>query len=498
MSSVLRSGPSRQPSLASTTGGSASGSSSTAGVPSSINTQSTLSTLSTNTPIQRFRKLVWDATIPISVTVESTDLSNFGSVDRSIETYYVRAPRISYLPLVLQEVRANLLSIMLDESVLANIKEEDFWLTYDGVPLRWHWPIGLLYDYHAVNMAPTTHKSSSSSSNSVNTITNTMRRLSTAPSIASSTGVPPSVDGYFSPPLSDNATFTAPNPQLPWRLVLRIGNAPLDKIHSAPGLDNCRSSFMSMVKEADFVRYGSTKRVVNLRRTEQDQLWDCVIQHDFDVFWSVASKLIPNAQQVSNTQSTDTASSSLSPSRAASFSSAAGESVIGAEKYGTTSSQLTARPSLMQQYNESQTSLHSAAPSETNMSVAESAVTTGKASTSGGGGGQTSSSYRSLPMRFHLVNGAPVVQEPVAPYNEDGKPNTLHSVLSALFPLLFPPTPTFSPTSSPAPPPPLAYAVVQGIRIPLDSEIPWIGALLGSADGWVAVCIHLLAEGEKL
>ncbi|PWN34205.1 uncharacterized protein FA14DRAFT_161682 [Meira miltonrushii] len=493
MSSVLRSGPSRQPSLSSTTGGSASGSSSTAGIPSSINTQSTLSTLSTNTPIQRFRKLVWDATIPISVTVESADLASFGVVDRSIETYYVRAPRISYLPLVLQEVRANLLSIMVDDAILANIKEEDFWLTYEGVPLRWHWPIGLLYDFHAVNMAPTTHKNSSSSSNSVNTITSTMRKLSTAPSVASSAGIP-SVDGYFSPPLPDNSSFTAPNPQLPWRLVLRIGNAPLDKIHSAPGLDNCRSSFMSMVKEADHVRYGSTKRVVNLRRTEQDQLWDGVIQHDFDVFWSVASKLIPNAQQTANTQSTDTAGSSLSPSRAASFSSAAGESVTGAEKYTATSSQLTARPSLMQQYNESQTSLHSAAPSETNMSVAESAVTTGKASTSGGG----SSSYRSLPMRFHLVNGAPVVQEPVAPYTEDGKPNTLHSILSALFPLLFPPTPTFSPSSTPAPPPPLAYAVVQGIRIPLDAEIPWIGALLGSADGWVAVCIHLLAEGEKL
>ena len=496
MSSVLRSGPSRQPSLASTTGGSASGSSSTTGIPSSINTQSTLSTLSTNTPIQRFRKLVWDATIPISITVESTDLAGFGSVDRSIETYYVRAPRISYLPLILQEVRANLLSIMIDDSILANIKEEDFWLTYDGVPLRWHWPVGLLYDFHAVNMAPTTYKNSTSSSSSMNTITNTMRRLSTAPSVASSTGIQSSVDGYFSPPLIDNAAFTAPNPQLPWRLVLRIGNAPLDKIHSAPGLDNCRSSFMSMVKEADFVRHGSTKRVVNLRRNEQDQLWDGVVQHDFDVFWSVASKLIPNAQQLSsNTQSTDAASSSLSPSRAASFSSAASESISGAEKYGTTSSQLTARPSLMQQYNESQTSLHSAAPSETNMSIAESAVTTGKTSTTGGGG---STSYRSLPMRFHLVNGAPVVQEPVAPYTEDGKPNTLHSILSALFPLLFPPTPTFSPSSSPSPPPPLAYAVIQGIRIPLDAEIPWIGALLGSADGWVAVCIHLLAEGEKL
>lgn len=34
---------------------------------------------------------------------------------------------------------------------------------------------------------------------------------------------------------------------------------------------------MSMVKEADFVRWGSTKRVVNLRRQEQDALWEGVL-----------------------------------------------------------------------------------------------------------------------------------------------------------------------------------------------------------------------------
>lgn len=466
MSSPLRSGPSRQPSMAST----ASAAAASSPAPAGATTTSSLSN-----PSHRFRKLIWDATIPVAITVEGSDLTALGTADRSIETYYVRAPRISYLPLLLRDVKANLLSIMLDDASLSSIKEEEFWFTYDGTPLRWHWPLGLLYDYHAVNAAPSIHRSAVSN---VNALTNSMRRLSSAP-----TGKP--TDGYFSSQNTDRgASPFVPSPApLPWRIVLRIGHAPLDKLHSAPGLDNCRSSFMSMVKEADFVRHGSTKRVVNLRRTEQDALWEGVVEHDFDMYWSVASKIVPSGIQPTSSAAEASGPGSLSPSRAASIVSTAGEAQT-ADRYGTTTSQLTARPSLTQQFNESQTSLHSAAPSETNISVAESAATNRTSTAGGGGGASVGQNYRSLPMRFHLDGGAPVVQEPVAPFTEDGRAATLHSVLSALFPLLFPPTPTFSASSSPTPPPPLAYAVIQGIRVPLEAEIPWIGAVLPSADGW--------------
>ena len=34
---------------------------------------------------------------------------------------------------------------------------------------------------------------------------------------------------------------------------------------------------MNMVKEADFVRWGSTRRVTQLRKVDQDALWEGVI-----------------------------------------------------------------------------------------------------------------------------------------------------------------------------------------------------------------------------
>lgn len=275
-----------------------------------------------------------------------------------------------------------------------------------------------------------------------------MKQLSTAPAI-----------GVTSDPSSEisAASSSGRSPNLPWRLTLHIGNAPLDKLHSAPGLDNCRTAFMSQLKEADFVRWGSTKRVTNLRKMEQDALWEGVITHDYDTYWSVASKIIPPLPIADGNHST------LTPSRTPSVPA----SSINAD---------TLKPPFTQQINESQTSLQSVAPSESGLSTAESTT----------GARNSTTNYRSIPMRFYLVQGAPTVQEPVAPYSEDGRPNTLHSVLSALFPLLVPPIPAFTNSASQVsgPPPPMAYAVIQGIRIPFDAEITWISSALSSADGW--------------
>ena len=125
MSSQRLHGPTRQPSMASTASAAAGA------------TASPVPTIAvSSSPAQRLRRLIWDATIPIVVTVESEDLSHT-SLDRSIETHYIKAPRISYLPLVLQEVKSSLLAVMMDDTALNAIKEEDYWFMYEGTPLRW-------------------------------------------------------------------------------------------------------------------------------------------------------------------------------------------------------------------------------------------------------------------------------------------------------------------------------------------------------------------------
>lgn len=122
-SSLRAPGPSRQPSLAST----ASAVAAAASNPSSSSSSSSA---------QRLRRLIWDATIPILVSVECDEMPTV-FLDRTIETHYMKAPRISYLPLVLQEVKNDLLSLMMDEATLRSIKEDDYCFVYEGTPLRW-------------------------------------------------------------------------------------------------------------------------------------------------------------------------------------------------------------------------------------------------------------------------------------------------------------------------------------------------------------------------
>jgi autophagy-related protein 5 len=85
-----------------------------------------------------FRHLIWDATIPIAISIDSAELPEGVRLDRAVETYYVCAPRISYLPLLLEKLQMELLSLMIsDEEALQQIKPESCWFTYEGVPLRW-------------------------------------------------------------------------------------------------------------------------------------------------------------------------------------------------------------------------------------------------------------------------------------------------------------------------------------------------------------------------
>lgn len=432
----------------------ATGFPSSAASPASINFQhnspfaAATSALATST----FRKLVWEGTIPICVSIDPAELPP-GS-DSTIDSTYLIVPRISYLPLIVADVRKNLLELVLEQPALNVLNEKELWFEYEGQPLRWHWQIGLLYDYHTSNPARTAVVYQSSSAN-----TSGLGSLRSEPPLIPQSGT----DRGVPPPGQPS--------RLPWNIRLRLSKPPVERLHSNSGLESCKTSFMSMIKEADFVRYGSTKKVVNLRKQEQDTLWDGVVSHDYELFWSIANKLVPNA----SVSSFDTAAGAA-PNR----------SPIAARTLSLNIEDRTApslQRSLTTQTNESQASLAPSTVSTLTSTTSSDPPASGAATPSAG------NAVRSVPIRFFLPDNAPIVQEPVPPALEDGRANTLGAVLSALFPLLFPPPPSFSSFQAQAAP--LAYALVQGVRMPLDTEIAWLGSALVGPDGWVAIVIGL-------
>ena len=95
-----------------------------------------------------------------------------------------------------------------------------------------HWPIGLLYDNHVI-----------------------------------STSLKPS---------SSRAASTA----TPLRLTLHLASPPNDKLLLSPSPEACKQAFMGQLKEADFIRWGNTKRMTSLRQQDQDGMWEGIKERE--------------------------------------------------------------------------------------------------------------------------------------------------------------------------------------------------------------------------
>ncbi|KAF8224996.1 hypothetical protein L208DRAFT_1409254 [Tricholoma matsutake] len=333
-----------------------------------------------------FRRLTWEGTVPLEIRVDPKELP--ANSDRGLECYYVQAPRVSYLPLLMPEIRRFLMDVVFDEASAKIIRDDEWWFeTEAGTLLKWHWPIGLIYDNHTISMSV---RSSSSQ-------------------LQSST--------------------------IPMRLVLHLASPPTEKLLQSPSAESCKQAFMGQLKEADFIRWGNTKRMTGLRKIDQDGIWEGIREHNFDHYWRVASKVTPTAGPV--------------PPRSPS-------------PPPVSSASMHARPP----------SADPAGPSERDGAY----------------------NVRSVPVRVYLPDG-PVLQDLVPPVLEDGISNTLAHFLSTHIPLLFPPgsiasTPTQSNSTS-VTASEFAYALIQGVLSPPEGEMAWLGACMAGADGWLNICVGI-------
>jgi len=83
-----------------------------------------------------FRRLTWEGTVPLEIRVDSKELP--ANSNRGLECYFLQAPRISYLPLLVPEIKRFLLDVVFDEDAAKMLKEEDWWFeSEDGNLLKW-------------------------------------------------------------------------------------------------------------------------------------------------------------------------------------------------------------------------------------------------------------------------------------------------------------------------------------------------------------------------
>ena len=103
------------------------------------------SAFSTPASTTLFRRLTWEGTVPLEIRVDPNELP--ANSDRGLECYYIQAPRVSYLPLLVPEIKRFLMDVVFDETAARTMKEEEWWFESDGG--------GLLKWYASTSVFPT-------------------------------------------------------------------------------------------------------------------------------------------------------------------------------------------------------------------------------------------------------------------------------------------------------------------------------------------------------
>ncbi|XP_015753199.1 PREDICTED: autophagy protein 5-like [Acropora digitifera] len=166
-------------------------------------------------------RVVWDGRLPVCFNLSSDEVVTVEQPD----PYYLLVPRLSYLTLVTDKVQRHFQRAIHNESV------DEMWFEYDGQPLKWHYPIGVLFDLYGSSAS------------------------------------------------------------LPWNLTVHFQKFPEGKIIRCPGKEAIESLFMSAVKEADNLKHRS--QVINsMQMKDHKQLWLGLCNDKFEQFWAVNRRLM--------------------------------------------------------------------------------------------------------------------------------------------------------------------------------------------------------------
>lgn len=381
------------------------------------------------------------------------------------------------------------------------------------LPCR-HWPIGLLHDHTLNNLAPTHYHGQGVGAS-------TFRQYHRS-------GLS-NIEPWTLPQVVGSSSSALPSP---WPITLRLRNLPHAKLPfpssnptaaSKPGvtahlIESAKQAFMAMLKEADFVRNGNTKKVNNLRREEQDGIWEALRTGDWNTYSTLMSKLLPpsSAYPPEFASASAVAASSASPSSSIPNRTSSLYSVgTGALGELVNESQTSLAPSLIAPSSE--LPLVPGSPGLDEAAGSSSSSYGVVVGTSGSDGTSTATASSPQTLKGHplpglkaipvklVLQGGIVLQEAIPPLHSPPPSTsnaavatptppsmTLGHVLHTLFPALFPASPEGTIVNDAAAAvssdvgfmTALAVPIIQGIRVPLNSSMPWLSRVMSGADGW--------------
>lgn len=80
---------------------------------------------------------VWEGKLPVCFKLDTDEVVELQQPDG----FYLMVPRLSYFPLVTDKVRKHFIKYVDKDK-----QDHEMWLEYNGQPIKWQYPIGVLFD----------------------------------------------------------------------------------------------------------------------------------------------------------------------------------------------------------------------------------------------------------------------------------------------------------------------------------------------------------------
>jgi len=168
------------------------------------------------------RRDLWTGALPIVFSLTPNEVTVPQA--QAPHSFYALIPRGSYFPMCTAAVCKHF-------SASAPVLGDEMWLEYKGKSIKWHYPVGVLFD------------------------------------------------------------LLCGQTELPWTVTVHFQGFPHDQLLRCPGEETVKSHFYNVFKEANYAKYGDGARVNSLSVAAFNGLWEGVKSGEFQVYSSSVSKL---------------------------------------------------------------------------------------------------------------------------------------------------------------------------------------------------------------
>ncbi|KAI9739800.1 MAG: autophagy protein 5 [Cirrosporium novae-zelandiae] len=210
--------------------------------------------------IQKIRQRIWEGSLPLEIVLSPTECRIFDKSD----PYLVHFPRLSYLPFLLERLHNFFTPFLIDPSASEPHKG---WFSFEDVPLKWHCPVGLLYDLFSGAEPVMLHRDDKGGGYG------SVHESQLRPVKEEEEGNDGEGEEGGGVGAEEGGT------KLPWKLTVHFSDWPEDQlVRLDTDWKALHDAFVNSAKEADFVRNGTARGIMSLSAEESKKLWRSVVE----------------------------------------------------------------------------------------------------------------------------------------------------------------------------------------------------------------------------